>query len=301
MTGSTTLTVQTAPLAITTTSLTNGTVNAAYSAALAASGGTLPYTWSIASGGLPAGLTLNAASGAITGTPTTAGVSNFTAQVSDASSPVQTATQALNISVSASSPTPILILTNATSPFSQYYAEILSTEGLNEFVAQDIVTTTSATLGQYDVVILGQIALTPAQVTMLSNWVTAGGKLIAMRPDKQLAGLLGLVDAGSTLSQGYLLVNTASGPGEGIVGETIQFHGTADCYTLGNASSLATLYTNAQTSTVNPAVTVCNVGSNGGQAAAFAFDLARSVVYTRQGNPAWSGQGTGWGNPDSTG
>ena len=99
--GSTTLTVQTAPLAITTTSLTNGTVNAAYSATLAASGGTLPYTWSIASGGLPTGLTLNAASGAITGTPTTAGVSNFTAQVSDASSPVQTATKALSITIAA--------------------------------------------------------------------------------------------------------------------------------------------------------------------------------------------------------
>ena len=32
------------------------------------------------------------------------------------------------------------------------------------------------------------------------------------------------------------------------------------------------------------------MGSNGGQVAAFAFDLARSVVYTRQGNPDWSGQ-----------
>ena len=32
-----------------------------------------------------------------------------------------------------------------------------------------------------------------------------------------------------------------------------------------------------------------SVGSNGGQAAAFTYDLARSVVYTRQGNPAWSG------------
>ena len=29
---------------------------------------------------------------------------------------------------------------------------------------------------------------------------------------------------------------------------------------------------------------------NGGHAAAFTFDLARSIVYTRQGNPAWSGQ-----------
>ena len=87
-----------------------------------------------------------------------------------------------------------------------------------------------------------------------------------------------------------MLVNTSSGPGVGIVGETIQYHGTADRYTLGSASSVATLYSNAQTATVHPAVTLREVGANGGQAAAFTFDLARSIVLTRQGNPAWAGQ-----------
>ena len=137
---------------------------------------------------------------------------------------------------------------------------------------------------------VGQTALTAAQVTTLSNWVYSGGNLIAMRPDKQLAGLLGLAAAGTTVSEGYLLVNTASGPGAGIVGQPIQFHGTADGYSLGSASSLATLYSNSQTGTLNPAVTLCSVGPNGGEAAAFTFDLARSVVYMRQGNPAWSGE-----------
>ena len=56
VTGLTTLTVQTAPLTITTGSpLPNGTVNAGYSTTLAASGGTLPYTWSIVSGSLAPG------------------------------------------------------------------------------------------------------------------------------------------------------------------------------------------------------------------------------------------------------
>ena len=70
----------------------------------------------------------------------------------------------------------------------------------------------------------------------------------------------------------------------------MQFHGTADRYVTNGASTLATLFSNSSTSTPNPAVTVRNVGSNGGQAAAFTFDLARSIVYTRQGNPAWAGQ-----------
>ena len=53
---------------------------------------------------------------------------------------------------------------------------------------------------------------------------------------------------------------------------------------------MATLYSTAVTPTAYPAVSLHGVGSNGGQAAAFLFDLASSIVYMRQGNPAWSGQ-----------
>ena len=60
------------PLTITTSSLPAWTAGVAYSQTLAAAGGTSPYTWSIASGPLPAGLSLSS-SGTISGTPTTAG------------------------------------------------------------------------------------------------------------------------------------------------------------------------------------------------------------------------------------
>ena len=60
-------------------------------------------------------------------------------------------------------------------------------------------------------------------------------------------------------------------------------------YTLSGATAVA-LYSNANTATGSPAVTVRSVGAAGGTAAAFTFDLARSVVYTRQGNPDWAGQ-----------
>ena len=142
----------------------------------------------------------------------------------------------------------------------------------------------------YDVVILGDITLTTAQVTMLSDWVTAGGNLIAMRPDKKLATLLGLTDASSPLAEGYLLVNTAAAPGAGIVNQTMQFHGMADRYTLNGATSVATLYSNATTADDQSGRHTAERRADGGQAAAFTFDLARSIVYTRQGNPAWSGQ-----------
>jgi hypothetical protein len=89
-------------LAVTTTSLPNGSVNAAYSASVAATGGTLPYTFSI-TGSLPAGLSLNSSSGAITGTPTTAGTSTFTVSVADSSSPQQTTRQQLSITINGAS------------------------------------------------------------------------------------------------------------------------------------------------------------------------------------------------------
>src|ERR1019366_7638125 len=63
---------------ITTSSLPGGTAGTAYSAALSATGGVTPYTWSIASGQLPSGTTLSTSTGAISGTPTTAGSYNVT-------------------------------------------------------------------------------------------------------------------------------------------------------------------------------------------------------------------------------
>ncbi len=184
---------------------------------------------------------------------------------------------------------PILVVGSIVNPFGRYLSEIVRHEGFNSFTGTDISTVTATMLNSYDVVVLGEMPLTAAQVTMFSDWVNAGGNLIAMRPDKQLASLLGLTDAGAVLSDKYLLVNQ-SGPGVGIVNQTIQFHGPADLYTLNGATAVANLYSNATTATTNPAVTLRSVGTNGGQVAAFTYDLARSVVYTRQGNPAWAGQ-----------
>src|SRR2546427_2513203 len=92
-------TVQPKTLQITTSGLPSGQVQAAYSAALAASGGTTPYSWSVSLGSLPAGLSLNASTGAISGTPTQSGTFSFTIQVSDSGS--KTAQQALSIQVAA--------------------------------------------------------------------------------------------------------------------------------------------------------------------------------------------------------
>jgi hypothetical protein len=182
---------------------------------------------------------------------------------------------------------PILVITTPQNKFSTYYSEILYAEGLNLFAVADASAITSAGLTGFDVIILGEMPLTPTQVTTLTDWVNSGGNLIAMRPDKQLSPLLGLADTNTTLSEAYLLVDTSAPPGQGIVGQTMQFHGTADRYTLDGATAVATLFSSPTAATTHPAVTLRSIGTLGGHAAAFTYDLAKSVVYTRQGNLAW--------------
>lgn len=81
---------------VSTTSLPGATVGAAYSATLQATGGTGSYQWSVTTGALPAGLTLNQNTGLISGTPTVAGATTFTVR---ATSGGQTGERSLGIQV----------------------------------------------------------------------------------------------------------------------------------------------------------------------------------------------------------
>jgi hypothetical protein len=94
-----------AALRITTASLSSGTAGGAYSATLAATGGTSPYTFSAS--GLPSGLSIGSSTGSISGTPaqTSVGTSSVSFSVADSSNPQLTATAKLNITINpASSP-----------------------------------------------------------------------------------------------------------------------------------------------------------------------------------------------------
>ncbi len=100
--------LDTSPPVINTTPLSSGTLGTAYSQTLAASDGTTPYQWSLSSGSLPPGLSLDATTGTISGTPTQSGSYSFTIQVTDASVSVlnpdgQTATAQETITVSSGS------------------------------------------------------------------------------------------------------------------------------------------------------------------------------------------------------
>lgn len=98
------ITIVPGPLVIVTTGdLTRGSVNVAYSFTLQKRGGASPYTWTIASGALPAGLLLNGSSGVISGTPTQDGTFSFTVRLTDGQ-PVSVVSGTLRIIVDPAPP-----------------------------------------------------------------------------------------------------------------------------------------------------------------------------------------------------
>ena len=78
------LTVSAATVTLSPTTLSAATVGTSVSQSITASGGTAPYTYSITSGSLPAGLSLSS-SGTLSGTPTAGGTFNFTVNATDSS------------------------------------------------------------------------------------------------------------------------------------------------------------------------------------------------------------------------
>lgn len=184
----------------------------------------------------------------------------------------------------------LVVVGNSNNDFSRYLIEILRAEGINCFRVVSIDQMTSEVLANHKVVLLAALSLSAQQGATLTSWVEGGGSLLAMRPDQSLASLLGIEPMQRSLVEGYLKVDATCPPGVGITNRVMQFHGVADCYRVVDADVVAELFADSDTPTIFPAVTTRSLGESGGRAAAFTYDLARSVVYTRQGNPAWVGK-----------
>lgn len=120
-------------VSITPPTLPGGTVGTAYLATLTATGGVLPYTWSVSSGTLPAGLTLTTNSDStatISGTPTLLGTSTFNIQVADAETPPATGNSgSLNIYIEG-----VVTISNTSLPDGNvaifYDQQLIATGGL---------------------------------------------------------------------------------------------------------------------------------------------------------------------------
>lgn len=184
---------------------------------------------------------------------------------------------------------PILILGTDAS-FGTYTCEILKAEGFNEFQIDSLtdIKVTLTFLNHFDIVILTESPVTQSSKTLLSDYVKAGGNLIAFRPDKQLSDIFGIIFENGKVNEGYIKIITSTAIGRGLLPLTLQFHGTSDLYKLNGGEKAAVLYSDDTLSTQFPSLVMNNYGR--GHAAAFSYNLPKSIVYTRQGNPDWAGQ-----------
>ena len=133
-----------APIRVTTTSLPNGQVGAAYVATLTATGGKAPLFWAISSGALPAGLLL-AFTGEISGTPTAgADALPVTFTVTDSGAKAQRENATLRLTVSSAPPTPISVTTTSlpNGQVNHAYAATLIAAGGTEPLSWTVSTGT---------------------------------------------------------------------------------------------------------------------------------------------------------------
>jgi hypothetical protein len=109
---------------------TGGIAEVSFADSVAVTGGIAPYSWRVTQGNLPAGLSLNATTGALSGVVTDIGLSSFTVQVSDSQNPAATSSERLSISVNTAPPrNAVLYLGN--------WIDIEFIEGSHELISSD--------------------------------------------------------------------------------------------------------------------------------------------------------------------
>lgn len=171
------------PVTITTASLLSWTANSsvAYSQALAATGGTVPYTWSVTSGALPNGLQIIA--GVITGTPTTAGTYNFTVTATDSATPSLTGSKQLSIVIN--------------------QAMVITTPSISSATVGTVYSQTMTLFGGTAPVLWSATGL-PAGMTIDSATGTIFGIPTAITPTPAVPSTITVTDAsGATTSRSF--------------------------------------------------------------------------------------------------
>lgn len=157
--------------------------------------------------------------------------------------------------------------------YSRYLAEILRSEGFADFGEADLAALSTDDLKREDLLVLPRCTPTPAQVTLLRDYVAAGGALLVLQPDDRLAAALGLTLTHSARQHADLRLAPSSvadpGPLQLVLPAAI-WHAPE------HAEVLATV-------DGDPCVVQLRVGA--GRAIAFGYDLPHSVARLRQGDP----------------
>jgi uncharacterized protein YhjY with autotransporter beta-barrel domain len=296
-----TLTVTTAALTIGPASLANGAQGAGYNQTLTTSGGTGPYTYSVASGILPAGLTLNGASGVITGTPTGGGTSSFTIAVADSAGSTGTKAYTLTVTTTALTMAPAslpsgaqgtaysqtLTTTGGTGPYTYSFAAGGLPAGLSLNSSTGAITGTPTGSGATSVTI--GVADSAGSTGTKAYTLTITTTALAIGPATLPSGARGtaysqtLTASGGTgpysysLASGTLPAGLVLNASTGAITGTPTASGTSN-FTIALADSAGSTGTKAYTVTVTTTALTISPASlpNGAQGAAYSQTLTAS-------------------------
>ncbi len=276
-----TMTISAPTIDIAPTTLPDPTQGAAYSAALSASGGTAPYTFSIVGGALPAGMTLNSG-GTVSGTPTNAGPYAFTVAATDSSTGAGPFTGSRNYSGTVQPGIPVL--NPATLPNgaigAAYTAALSVTQGAGApytftlvsgalptgltLSSGGVISGTPNTAGSFTAVV--QVTDAAAQNGQRSYTITIGAPTLTLSP------------AAGTLNATYAAAySQAFSAGGGVSPYTY----AVTAGTLPNGTSLAAAtgaLSGTPTQTGSFAVTVTATDSSNGTGAPFSISQSYTLI-----------------------
>ena len=280
-----TVIINVAPV-ITTTTLPNGEVNIVYTQTVAATGGTIPYAWSISTGALPPGLSLGPSTGTISGTPTTAGAYSFTVMLSDSVGGV--ATQPFSITIST-----VPSITTTTLPngeMSIVYSQTLGATGgaipytwsisvgtlptgLSLGASTGIISGTPTTAGTYTFTVMLTDSLTGVATQPLSIIINALPTIttttlpagdIGVAYSTTLSATSGTLPYTWSISTGALPAGLSLGASTGIISGTPTTAGTYS-FTVTLTDSMGGIATKSLSILINVAPTITTTSLPNGQ------------------------------------
>jgi hypothetical protein len=285
---------------ISPTTLPGGNVGTPFTHAVAVTGGLGPFTWSVSSGTLPAGLSFDTTTATISGIPTTQQVNvAFTIQVTDSSNPQQSGSQAYTVTIGA--PLPLSITT--TSPLPQgnlnvvYSATISATGGIAPYTFSLDGTSSPlpAGLGFTSGSNQGLISGTPTAVGTFTNIIVDVHDSQGVPATAQQTFTLTVLAPPSITS-----LSLASGPvgtpititgtnfGTTQGSSTVTFNGIAAAAASAWSATSITVSVPAGATTGNVVVTVLSVASNG---SAFTVTPSCTTNCSLSGTVTVNGQG----------
>jgi hypothetical protein len=285
---------------ISPTTLPGGNVGTPYTHAVAVTGGLGPFTWSVSSGTLPAGLSFNTTTATISGIPTTQQINvAFTIQVTDSSKPQQSGSQPYTVTIGA--PLPLSITT--TSPLPQgnlnavYSAMISATGGIAPYTFSLDGTSSPlpSGLGFSSGSNQGLISGTPTAVGTFTNIIVdvhdSQGTPATAQQTFTLTVLAPPSITSLSLASGPVgtpitITGTNFGTTQG--SSTVTFNGTSAGTATSWSSTSITVPVPAGATTGNVVVTVLTVASNG---SAFTVTPSCTNNCTLSGTVIVNGQG----------